>query len=761
MKISIPDPWRCRFKLLAPLSTRAIPPLLLLGTLSDAHAQAAPQGQNTTDNSAGGLQEIVVTAQKRSETLTQVAASISAFDSGMLQERGITNFSDIQQQVPGVSFGPALGAAQISIRGVGLTINTGAGEPGVAVHLDGVYEARPVLSSLAQFDLERVEILRGPQGTLYGRNATGGAVNFISKSPTDKFEAYTKVGYGNYNEVNTEAVVSGPLVDGLKGRLGVTYTDRADPFMPNLLPGQNGFDQGHHFGARGKLSADLSEKAQVTFALSYLRQNENTGGFTSESPIVPEQIAANPIFQNTVNTFGPYNVAQTAPQLYREAYSPTMTVHWDLDPATLTSITGYTHITSRLTIDADGSGGNLETIFANFNSNQVTQEFDLSGATNKLDWVVGGFFLQEKYHAIEDVAIPNDAFLAIPLGGGSFFPLLIFPAGSQVIQHYTERRSSFANFADLTYKLTDSWSLKAGARYSIDNVKLTQTDGTATPAATSYQCVDQATEKTFTSFTPKGGLQYEPSSNTNVYLTVSRGYKSGGVNFGTCGDTYDPETVTSYEMGYKERLLDNRLTASTAIYYYDYRNLQVYQLRPVSTGGGSFIDNAPKARVRGAEADLAFSPDEHWSANIGAALLDATYLRYSNVDSSDLAGTLQNLAGHRITKSPRFTGNAGVQYKTSPLGGVGAFTLRGEVYNSSSQYYSEFNTPADREGGYTLFNAFLLLDTIGDRFQVRAYGKNLSDRRYFNFLTRSQFTGTPLVSYAPPRQYGIEVSARF
>lgn len=712
--------------------------------------------QTRSDGASDG--DIVVTALKRSQSLTTVPASISALDERALAARGVATLNDIQLQTPSLSIGTALGTTQVSIRGVGLTIATGAGEPGVAVHLDGVYEGRPALSNLAQFDLQRVEVLRGPQGTLYGRNATGGAINFISNPATNTFEGGMKIGYAEYNEFHGELVASGPVADGVRARFGLTYTNRATGFIRNISPGQNRLDAIENIGARTKLSFDLSPRAVLDLQLTYLHQTGSPVYLTPTRTLNPDTVAVNPALQTALATISPRETAIDTSILNRTAYSPVATLKWDLGPVKLTSITAYQDIDNQQLTDADGTSAQIGVLPSAYRSRQFTQELNLSGSGNTLDYVVGGYFLHERYRAYQDVIYPNGYTLAFPVPGVGTIPIPVFAPGNQTYQHWSENRKAYAGFGDATLHLTGRLSLFAGARYSRDTLTLIQSVGTQPFPLT---CTNLRSEVAFNAFTPRGGVQFAPNDGGNLYASVSRGYKSGGLNFGTCNDPYEPEKLTSYEVGYKTRLFGNTLTVGVAGYYYDYRNLQVFQLKPISEGGGSFIDNAPKATIKGIEGDFNWSPVKAFQINGALSFLDAKYDEYTNTDSSVIGSAPINLAGRTITKSPKFTGNIGAQFTSPDVGGLGHFTLRGEAYHSASQSYTEFAKPQDIQGAYTIYNAYLTLESADSKYSVRLYARNLTDERYFNFITDSPLSGTTLATYAPPRQIGVELNTKF
>lgn len=737
----------------APPGTSSVTP----NSVPNVKTPPVPATQGKTSSPDDGA-DIIVTALKRSQSLTSVPASISALDSTALQARGVATLNDIQLQTPSLSFGTALGTAQVSIRGVGLTIATGAGEPGVAVHLDGVYESRPALSSLAQFDLDRVEILRGPQGTLYGRNATGGAINFISKPATSTFEGGFKVGYAEYNEFHAEMIASGPVSDDVRARFGVTYTKRSDGFLKNISPGQADADAIENIGARGKISIDLSAAATLDLQLTYLHASGSPIYLTPSRPLDPNVVALNPALQGALSTDTPGKTAAQSSILDRTAYSPVATLKWNLGGGVkLTSITGYMNIRSNAITDADGTSAQMGILPNEYYSRQLTQEFNLSGSSKRFEWILGAYYLHEKYKAFQDVLYPNGFTLPLSIPGVGIIPIPVFAAGDQTYQHWTENRHAYAAFGDATLHITDRLSVFAGGRYSRDELVLDQQLATLPAPLT----CDQSSKVRFSAFTPRGGVQFVPNHGGNLYASVSRGYKSGGLNFGNCDDPYSPEKVTSYEVGYKTRLFSNHVTLGVAGYYYDYRNLQVYQLKPIDQGGGSFIDNAPKATIKGVEGEASWSPNRSFQFNASGAYLDAKYDEYTNTDSAIVGSLPQNLAGHRIPKSPTFTGNIGAQYTTPDIDNVGHLTLRGETYHSARQSYTEFSKPQDIQKAYTIFNAYLTLESVNQKYSVRLYARNLTDVRYFNFVTNSPLSGTTLVTYAPPRQIGAELSAKF
>jgi len=724
-----------------------------------AYGQSAPQDTQVTEsNEVVNSNEIIVTALKRSQALQDVPAAIAALDQDALELRGVNDLSGLQLQTPSLSFGDSLGSNQISIRGVGLTIATGAGEPGVAVHLDGAYEARPVLSSLAQFDLQRVEVLKGPQGTLYGRNATGGAINFISNPATDYFEGKVKIGYAEHDQFHGELIASGPVSDSVRARFGVSFTDRADGYLENTFPGEPDSGLARDIGLRGKLAFDLAPEAVLDVQATYLNTTGTQVYFNPvTAPLNPAVVAVNPALVGAEYYTGNSKTAVNGNFLDRTAFQQMATLTWDLGGVDLKSISAYTEIDSSSGTDADGTSAAMGFLPNDYTSDSFTQEFNLSGSTGALEWIVGAYYLTEKYKAEQNTVFDNGFFAPVPDGMGGLIAFPVFPVGAELIQRYTEDRESIAGFGDATLLITDQLSIFGGARYSHDRVEMDQYLEITGVAVT---CNSVSTKVDFSAFTPRAGIQFEPNSDHNFYGSVSKGYKSGGLNFGSCQDEYDPEKVLAYEVGYKGRIADI-LSLGLAAFYYDYTDLQVYQLKPLTEGSGTSIENAPKATIKGIEGNFTITPSALFQIDGGVAYLDAKYDEYSNVDNANPALGLQDLEGRTITRSPEFTGTLGLQFMSPDIEGLGRATLRGEAYHSSRVYFSEFNTADQSQDSYTIYNLFLTLQTLDDAYSVRFYAKNVTDKSYLNFTTPSPLSGTTLGTYAPPRQIGAEVTFNF
>ena len=697
----------------------------------------------TASGPDGKIEEVIVTAEKRSELAHDLPASISVLSREALDQRGLDTTESLQFETPSLQYGE-FGSVQVaSIRGVGTNQYGAAVQPGVAIYIDGVYQARTMTGNLAQVDLDRVEVLRGPAGTLYGRNAVGGAINFITQQPTDQLGGYLQAGYASYDEYRVQGVANVPLSDSVRTRLMLDYDDRQDGWIKNVVPGQPNLGADRDFSGRFQLAADLA--SNVTFNLSayavdaggnniYLEWYGPPPNFAPAHPIVP---------------LAPRQTSANDPSdSHRHMEGLTGTLDWDMGWASLKAISAYYTVSIRNALDSDGVNLSIAPSHNSIASTTFSQEFDLSGKDFGLDWVTGLYYLDDTLHYASEFDF-NVTSGTIPAGVGLI-------TGQSP---YTTK--SYAGFADGTYNVTDAFRLIAGMRYSRDDVNLLQTNLTtyhAAPLAIPGTCNPPvAFQRSFDSFTPRGGAQYDFNDNENLYFTVSRGFKAGGFNSGSCGNSFKPERLTSYEVGLKSRLFDNHLILDGAAFYYDYTDLQLQQY----LSNASTIVNVPQASVRGLELQATAAPDVHWELEGNLSLLDATYDTYSNVDVLNPAAGIQNLAGNSLDRSPKMSGNVGIQYTTSPFDGIGVFTARADAYATSRVYYREFENPQDSQAPYGLLNVSLVWESPDQKMTGRLYGTNLTNTDYITSLSSTNQYNGRFVTWGPPSQVGIEFRVHY
>lgn len=703
--------------------------------------------QSVSDDTASPA-EIIVTAQKRQQSVQDVAAAITAISADTIEQRGVTSASNLQFIVPSTQIGNLLGQTAVTIRGVGL--NEGA--PGVAIHVDGVYQARPSMGDMLQIDIERVEVLRGPQGTLYGRNANGGVVNFITRAPTGQFEGYALASYGNYNEARLQGMINVPITDKVRARAVLDWNKRGDGFVKNIVPGGQDLDKAETISGRGRIDLMPTEDFKIELKGEFLNSDGPSQYFTLHNVPTPLALYLNPALASATYSFAPWRTSANDPVNTRRRYGALSAIATlDLGHVSLKSITGYSHLSDRSLADDDGIDISMFPVRRDYISRSFSQEFNVSYSSQLVDAVTGAFYLNDKLdHTLDHALKEGFAVTLLPDNG--------LPPGSQLLFRVPSYKTEVkAVFADVTLHPSERLSLIAGVRYSEETQHQTQQNNiTFGPSAPIYTCPLRTNDAKFTSTTPRFGARYEVTDDASIYATYSKGFKAGGFNLYACDNPFNPEKLTSYEGGLKLRLLDRTLTLNISAFQYDYTDLQISQV----IGLARFIKNAAAAKVKGVEVETAWRPDNHWTLDANLSALDAKYTHFSNIDGLAPDKGTQVLDGKRLNQSPQFSSNFGVSYRTTP-GDLGAFTFRVDVSQRSRLYFREFNGPLDVQQPYGLLNAAVIWDSPGQRLRVRAYGNNLTNKAYIAKMSSSDSFGARFVSWGAPRQYGVEVKAAF
>ena len=700
--------------------------------------------------------EIVVTALKRETQLIETPASISVFSGEALTEREITSVESLAAATPNLVVGQASGVSWVSIRGVGMGSTSGGLEGSVALHVDGAYLSQPASLDFLLFDVASVEVLRGPQGTLYGRNATGGTINFASNRPTRETEGSASFLYGSYGRARVQGVLSGPVSDRLSLRFAGLLEDQSEGYGENLHLGED-FGLRTAYGARLGARFDATDDFRVDATIYNFRDWTNGIQLTPLNPFNATALANNPIFATAsprpADRRDIYADAQADGE--RTLRGGNVSMDWDITPnVSLRSLTSYTRL-DYSNFNADGDSTEIEMVRSDRIENTASwqQEFDLSFSLldNRLQGLIGVFYDEEtlfmrghnRWMATNPQRYVNAA--------GR-----IVPAGTDTIGFMDMDTTSAAIFTDLTFNVTERFSIYGGVRQSRDERELLQTTGLAgLPGNVGIAtCNARTFEAAWDATTGKLGAAYE-SGVGNFYVQWADGFKAGGFNPYNCGDTFEPEEVTSFEGGYKLLAFDDRLRLQTSIFHYDYTNLQVSQIVSLQ----SRIENAAAATVRGAEVELAYQATDNLSFDVSLALLDATYDEYRDLDPLRPGLGFIDLSGNRLNRAPEHTINLGVTY-TTELGSAGTLTLRGEAFNSADVYFRQFNQAQDGQEAYTTYNAFATFDPAGP-LSVRAFVRNISDETLLLGVFSAGTIFDRWAIYAPPRTWGVELSAQF
>lgn len=701
-----------------------------------ALAQSAPAESDSSDEADSA--EIVVTALKRSQSVQEVPASISAVSGDTLARQGLSDLRDIAKVVPNLNWGEHFGTTLITIRGAGSNVDSGATEPTVAVYVDGIYLPRSDMATFRAVDLERVEVLRGPQGTLYGRNAAGGAVNFISQAPSEEFTGKVEVSTGSRSAWGVNGYLSGQLAPGVKVRVSGGH-EKQDGYVKVINTGQrlNGVDTTY-----GRLAIDMEPSTTVKNSVS-IRYERNTAAVAYQQPLGTMIFGPEP---SPVYTSTPNRILADAPYSgERETFLASNALSWQVsDNLTFKSITGYIDHNSHAEVDDDGSlvSVNYTDDFKR-TSKSFSQEFDLVGNTGQLDWILGLFYFHEKYFGN----------LPVILGPAGVPPGV--PAGATINLGQTAKISNFAAFADVTYHLSDSLSINAGLRYNHEDNKYSETWSFVPLAGPFTVNFNKKADKVL----PKIALNFDLSSDVHSYVQWSKGYKSGGVNLpggdGTFLPLYKPENISAFEAGIKSQLLDRTLTFNVATWYYKYSDLQITQDVPPAT---TVVRNA-NAKLYGIEAELRWSPVRNFDIHVAPTIQHAVFDKFVAFDP--LTQTNVDLDGSQLPRAPDFTINAGIG-NTFELGGTFLSTLRIEgnvLYSSSVVLRYENQNANERQKSYSIANFSATLSDAAEKTQLTAFLSNAFDTNYKQHVLN--FGLGYMGNYAPPRTWGVRLSRKF
>ncbi|RJF94168.1 TonB-dependent receptor [Sphingomonas cavernae] len=715
--------------------------LLCSSAMSFAHPALAQTGETTLDD-ATGLEEIVVTAQKREESLQDTPISIAAFTADDLENKGISGLVDLRANVPNLQLTPHPNSAattQIFMRGVGLSDDQITQDGGVAVYMDGVYVARSQGQALEVAELERVEVLRGPQGTLYGRNATGGAINFITKKPElGEFRFKGQFTLGNYDNRRVKASVNVALGETLAARFSYMVA-KQDGFIDN--PGTIVERWGDK--DRQAMRADVLWQPSDAFNLRYSYDRseiEDTPIYVALSPLHPRTIprpdAGSPLVRDVV----PNDVTSQGHSLIAE---------WNAsDSILLRSITGYRKLDNFQNQDyLTGAVGPfpLQKNSSRAKQDQWSQELQLIGDAldRQLEYVVGGYWFSEE----------GDNF------SNSFSP----PTRTRSFTTTTIKNESWAVFGQATYSpeaLDRRLHVTIGARQSWDQREATlarQTQVNNGPIVPVPGIGDG--NRKFKDFSPSFVLAYDVAENANVYGKVVKGYKSGGYNtrassIARFNQGFDSETLWSYELGMKSQWLDNTVRFNAAAFVSKYEDIQINVQSDPTNIRITDVLNAGKATVKGVEVDVTLAPVRSVRLGINYGYLDAQYDEVIDAAGNDVS------ANYRFTNAPKHTLALDFNYDLPelPIGQVSAnvnYTMQSDKFTSSTITGGKYII-----GDYGLLNARLNLAEIPgvDGVRLGLWGRNLTNTDYYIM----QFNiGRPGALFGEPRTYGVDLSFDF
>ena len=683
------------------------------------------------------LQTVVITAEKKVSSEQKSAISMSVYDADSLAAQGISDLGSLSTLAPGLGFSQSgSGAIPIlTVRGISSRDTTDIGDPAVSVNFDGTYTNRPYALTSILYDLERVEFLRGPQGTLYGRNATGGALNIIGAAPTKVFGGHGSVEMGNYRTLNVEGALNVPLSDTVQVRAAVSQR-RHDGYLRNAAV-QNGNDEDSHSGR-------FSLAFQPVPGLSAVVVAEMTAsrGVGPQPLMVPFQTDAdgNILHTGIALPSDPRSFPLLSPaELHMDQELIRWNVSYALPLVDLSYIGGYSKIDFHRA-DMQSSAVALQSFVINDHPKTWNHELRVSGKRGgTLDWQAGYYHFKEDATLYSYEVRPGDA--------GTLNRLITFD--------YTTGAKSDAVYGQATFSLRPNLRVSAGLRHTKDEKRRDGTiffnDRTTPPI--SYFAVPSSASASWSKTNYHAGVEWDLRKNLMLYAKVDSGYKAGGF---TEIAPYGPENVRGFEVGSKGRFLNQRLQVNWAAFYYDYSGQQVSQNVVRDNGTtGVLVLNAGKTRIYGAEGELVALAGEAGRFN---ASLQYLYARFTDFVVANGTTNVQ-LAGNRPPQSPNWTGALG--WEKSWAQGRGFLVSRIDVKTQSSQNFTFWNYDTDRQNAYAWANASLAYEPEDGKWHLQLWVRNLTDRTVLTSAEDSQFAGAYRYTFAAPRTYGVKLSTQW
>ena len=703
-----------------------------------------------SQNSTATLEEITVTAQKRAESLQEVPLTVTAIGSEEIDRQRIRAVEDLQGLAPGLTFGQHSGFSRLFVRGIGLTSISAAQDPSVALQVDGVVIGRPFAQLSSFYDLERIEVLRGPQGTLYGRNATGGNVNLITASPTAELTGYLDLTVGNYDLRQLEGAISGPLTNdqSVRGRLAVQTIQR-DGYAENQFLNQD-IESRDNWAVRAKLEADITEKLNLLVSADFAKEDDASYGFTGfggyrEDTELVGVILGGSTLVGTRDILSDVTVVND-----REFLGAMATISYDLsDSLRLRSITGYRNSERYAVGDPDiTSGAAFSPTERAETSEQWSQELQLHYSSERLDGVVGLYYYNEEIE--QDLSL-----LFLGVGGFLGFPEAEFHEdGSADV-------SAYAVFTQWTYRATDDLGFTAGVRYSDESREST---GVFTifnfqpPPNGANVVIPLDFDEQWDAVTPKIGIDYSVSPDVMLYASATRGFKSGAVSIGSPNPPVDPEFVWAYEAGVKSTLFEGTTELNAALFSYDYEDLQVNRV----VGNSITTVNAATASIEGFEVEFRSRVTENFFVSGDVTYLDARFDEFITGHPALPEQGDFDLSGNHLSNAPEFMANLSAELDLA-VNTAGRFSVRADLKWTDEYYFTEFNEERISQDAAGIWDLSLRYEDAAEKWRFTLFAKNLTDEDIAsNIFVAAAATGYAINGgWKPPRTYGVTLGYRF
>ena len=785
--------------------------MLPCATRAQEAVAAAPQATEQNDNAVLG--DIVVTAQRRSESINKVPLSIQAFAGDALSKAGVTDASGISQLVPAFNFSRSSANTPIyTVRGIGFnTPNLSATSP-VGIYVDEVAYAYPYMSNGPSYDIERVEVLKGPQGTLYGRNTTGGLVNFITAKPTRDFHAGLTAEVGNFETINFEGFVSGPLTDTLSVRIAGRWDTSGEGWQRNVNVLGERLGKKDRMGGRVTMLWEPTDRLKVTLGASYWEDNSDTiavqaVAFNPDSPPFAAPGLASQVRTNWKAgeaSWGPSYAGKPQYKADSSFWSASGRVEYELsDTLTVTSLTGYSDVKRYDMNDVDGTTFEPSEYLSDGRIRSFSQELRLTGDSGPVNWIVGGYYSRDKIRDDQIGYYRDSSILNTLAFVGQSVPQTTY-SRTQIANGFNTFRNlsrqvsrSISAFANADWAISDQLKLSGGVRYSDDKLDFkgcsADNDGNTAPVWNTgvAAIVAARTGRPFSNpgigtnqcltykadFSGPAGLvnsqlkqdnvsgrlalTWTPNSRTLAYASVSRGYKSGAfpvvaANVETQLVPARQEKVTAYEAGIKLGLFNRLVQFNAAGFFYDYRDKQVFGeiLDPIFVSLTRIV-NVPKSEVYGAETDITISPSRELLFKFGASY---THTKVTEFNGFNRFGQAQDFAGSAFPFTPKYQLNALVSYDM-PINDNLAVQFGANGNYQGKTVGSLDEDPVFDVKAYTVVNANIALHRQDDRWSIGLYARNLFNENYYT--ATDILTDTSIRVPGMTRTYGLVATFKY
>lgn len=744
-------------------------------TLAQSNADSATSGTRR-----GTIEEVIVTATKRSTVAQDTAIALTAVSGDKLRDAGVANIEDLGALSPSTSAALINGQFAVTIRGVGNELLTGGtAEAGVAMHTNGVYTGTLRTTGSAFFDVDRIEILRGPQGTLWGRNSTGGAINVIQTRPSEEFDGYIDASYGRFNTYHLEGALNGAISDNIQARISGRQV-KSDGFLENLSRSEDLGDKDSQ-AVRASFNIDISDSTSWLLAAGYSEHDINGYPSKQEGTAFPlgvvnpiTALAGSPLdgslsfaeveFSPAAER-GKFEVFQTNPDVFDKLKSHYFTseLNFKIGSVDVVLLSDYREFDYASLKDVDNVNTFLtegSTVFDEFGE-EFSHELRFSGSSNTLQWLAGAFvFRSDLTSETQAFAGPYSSVPDTLTGNFSFFPRIETALGGDL---YTD---AWAVFGEATLELTDRWSIVMGLRYSDDEketdeiraLSINPGDGLLTLiSCPSAVCPFTTNFKdSWNDVTGRFGLQFRPSDDVLVFSQIAKGFKSGGINLGAQTGPFDAETLLSYELGIKSSFLEQRGQLNATMFYSDFEN---YQLQSIL--GTALVITSGDADITGLELESRYLTSETVSVGLMAS--------WNNSEITDYSGALINPAtlalvqtGEPLPRTPESSYRVDIQ-KDFQLSS-GRLISTGAAYTwQDDANLDPFGTFGADQSDYGLLDAYIRLSELDDRWSLDLFGKNLTDEFYKQsaFLSAAALGSAVNANIGERRTYGLRFRAQY